>query len=132
MAEKPVVPYLNAEQVGTFQDRIIVYPDPAIEKTKGGILIPDTAKEKPKRGTVVLVGNEIRGLEIGNRVLYGNLSGQKFNVGDTEYVAVRPSECMLSFANWEAEQSAIKALEEMKVKNAPDNSPQTNRSTLTV
>ncbi len=68
-------------------DRILIQPLEAEEKTKGGILLPDTAKEKPQEGKVVAVGKGkltdkgVQPLEIkvGNRVLYGKYSGTEIS-----------------------------------------------------
>ena len=66
-------------------DRVIVKPAPAEEKTAGGIIIPDTAKEKPQRGTVVAAGpgkkDEPMTVKPGDTVLYGKYSGTEFTVG---------------------------------------------------
>ena len=72
---------MNLQPLG---DRVIVKPLKAEEKTKGGIVLPDTAKEKPQEGEIVAVGKgkvledgKIRALEVkvGDRVLYGKYSG---------------------------------------------------------
>lgn len=83
----------------TFQDRCLVLPDPAEEKTQGGIIIPDTAKETPKRGTVVLVGPEAANhLKVGDTVFYGRHSGQPIKIEGVEYVSVRISEMIVAEA----------------------------------
>ncbi len=60
-------------------DRVIVAPAAAEEKTKSGIIIPDTAKEKPQRGEVVAVGNGTKDhamtVKVGDTVLYGKYAG---------------------------------------------------------
>ena len=62
-------------------DRVLIEPAAAEEKTPGGIIIPDTAKEKPQKGTVVAVGpgkkDEPMTLKVGDVVLYGKYSGKK-------------------------------------------------------
>ncbi|MBO4541756.1 MAG: co-chaperone GroES, partial [Bacteroidales bacterium] len=64
-------------------DRVIVKAAPAEEKTAGGIIIPDTAKEKPQRGTVVAVGagkkDEPMTVKVGDNVLYGKYAGTEIN-----------------------------------------------------
>ena len=74
-------------------DRIVVRPLKAEEKTKGGIVLPDTAKEKPQEGEVIAVGKgkvlddgKLRELElkIGDRVLYGKYSGTDIKLKDEE------------------------------------------------
>ncbi len=79
-------------------DRVLVKRVKEEEKTKGGIIIPDTAKEKPVEGKVVAVGNgkvaddgSIRKLEVkpGDRVLFGKYSGQEIKVDGEEMVILR-------------------------------------------
>ena len=64
-------------------DRVLVEPAAAEQKTAGGIIIPDTAKEKPQKGTVVAIGNgkkdEPLTVKIGDQVLYGKYSGTEIN-----------------------------------------------------
>ena len=82
-------------------DRVIVKPMAAEEKTKGGIILPDTAKEKPIEGTVIAVGpgrETDEGKEIkmyvkeGNKVLYGKYSGTEVNIEGDEYLIMRESD----------------------------------------
>ena len=65
-------------------DRVLILPAPAEEKTIGGIIIPDTAKEKPLQGEVVAVGNGTKDeemvLHVGDQVLYGKYSGTELNM----------------------------------------------------
>ena len=77
-------------------DRVIIKPAPAEDKTKGGIIIPDTAKEKPQRGEVVAVGPGKTGkdahsmtVQVGDIVLYGKYSGQEINFEGTDYLIMR-------------------------------------------
>ena len=64
-------------------DRVLILPAPAEEKTIGGIIIPDTAKEKPLQGEVVAVGNGTKDeemiLKVGDTVLYGKYSGTELD-----------------------------------------------------
>ena len=82
-------------------DRVIIKPLPAEEKTKGGIFLPDTAKEKPVVGEIVAVGpgrktddGKIIALDVkvGDRVLYGKYSGTETTVDDEEYLILRESD----------------------------------------
>lgn len=77
-------------------DRVLVQAAPAETKTSGGIIIPDTAKEKPMRGTVVAVGNgkpdEPMTVKVGDTVLYGKYAGTELNVEGTEYLIMRESD----------------------------------------
>jgi len=65
-------------------DRVVIEPAVAEEKTAFGIIIPDTAKEKPQRGTVVAVGSgkkdEPLTVKVGDSVLYGKYSGTEINI----------------------------------------------------
>ncbi len=77
-------------------DRVLVEPAPAEEKTSGGIIIPDTAKEKPQKGTVVAVGpgtkDEPLQVKEGNSVLYGKYSGTEINIDGNDYLIMRESD----------------------------------------
>ena len=76
-------------------DRVLVKPAPAEEKTVGGIIIPDTAQEKPSRGAVVAVGqgtkDETMVLKAGDNVLYGKYAGTEVEI-DGEKVAHHATE----------------------------------------
>ena len=65
-------------------DRVLILPAPAEEKTIGGIIIPDTAKEKPLQGEVVAIGNGTKDeemvLHVGDQVLYGDTRVQNWNM----------------------------------------------------
>jgi len=77
-------------------DRVLVLPNPAEEKTAGGLFIPDTAKEKPLMGKVVAVGpgtSEIRmEVKVGDQVLYGKYAGQEISVDGTDYLIMKQSD----------------------------------------
>ena len=77
-------------------DRVIIEPSAAEDKTAGGIIIPDTAKEKPQKGTVVAVGpgkkEEPLTVKVGDTVLYGKYSGTEITLGDKEYLIMRESD----------------------------------------
>ncbi|HHL53193.1 MAG TPA: co-chaperone GroES [Flammeovirgaceae bacterium] len=77
-------------------DRVLVQPEPAEETTASGIIIPDTAKEKPQRGTVVAVGNgkkdEPMTVKEGDKVLYGKYAGTEITIDGTEYLIMRESD----------------------------------------
>jgi chaperonin GroES len=82
-------------------DRILVKPLEAEEKTKGGIVLPDTAKEKPQEGKVIAVGKgkvldngQIQALElkVGDRVLYGKYSGTEISSKDGEEYLIMKEE----------------------------------------
>jgi chaperonin GroES len=77
-------------------DRVVVEAAPAEEKTAGGIIIPDTAKEKPQRGKVVAVGNgkkdEPITVKVGDTVLYGKYAGTEITIEGKEYLIMRESD----------------------------------------
>jgi len=79
-------------------DRIVVKPIPREEKTKGGSILPDTAKEKPQEGEVVAVGQGKLlesgqrvpiDVKVGDRVLYSKYGGNEVKIDDVEYVILR-------------------------------------------
>jgi chaperonin GroES len=78
------------------EDRVLVKPAEAEEKTSSGIIIPDTAKEKPQKGTVVAVGkgkkDEPMTVKDGDTVLYGKYSGTEINIDGNEYLIMRESD----------------------------------------
>ena len=80
-------------------DRVVVKPAPADEKTKGGIIIPDTAKEKPQRGEVVAVGpgkDDVKmTVQKGDIVLYGKYAGQELNYEGTDYLIMREDDILV-------------------------------------
>lgn len=82
-------------------DRVLVKPMEAEEKTAGGLIIPDTAKEKPMKGEVVAVGTGkitddgktvAMTVKNGDKILYGKYSGTEINVDGTEYLIMRESD----------------------------------------
>lgn len=77
-------------------DRVVVEPAAAEQKTAGGIIIPDTVKEKPQKGTVVAVGNgkkdEPMTVKVGDAVLYGKYSGTEINVDGKDYLIMKESD----------------------------------------
>ncbi len=80
-------------------DRVIIKTAPAEEKTKGGIIIPDTAKEKPQRGEVVAVGpgkdGNLMTVTPGDIVLYGKYSGQEITFEGQDYLIMREDEILV-------------------------------------
>ena len=80
-------------------DRVIVKPAPAEERTKGGIIIPDTAKEKPQRGEVIAVGpgkdGNLMTVSAGDIVLYGKYSGQELNHEGVDYLIMREDDILV-------------------------------------
>ena len=79
-------------------DRILIEPTAAETTTASGIIIPDTAKEKPQEGTVVAVGNgkvdEPMTVKVGDKVLYGKYSGQELKIDSKEYLIIKEGDIM--------------------------------------
>ena len=77
-------------------DRVLILPQPAEEKTIGGSIIPDTAKEKPLQGKVVAVGNGTKEEEmiiaVGDHVLYGKYAGTELEFEGEKYLIMRQSD----------------------------------------
>lgn len=77
-------------------DRVVVEAAAAEEKTAGGIIIPDTAKEKPQRGKIIAIGtgkkDEPLTVKVGDEVLYGKYAGTEINVGGKDYLIMRESD----------------------------------------
>jgi chaperonin GroES len=83
-------------KVTPLADRVLVEPSPAETTTASGIIIPDTAKEKPQRGTVVAVGtgkkDEPLTVKVGDVILYGKYAGTELNVDGKDYLIMRESD----------------------------------------
>jgi len=79
-------------------DRVLIEPAEAETKTASGLYIPDTAKEKPQRGTVIAVGSgkkdEPMELKTGDVVLYGKYAGTEINVEGKDYLMMRQSDVL--------------------------------------
>ena len=80
-------------------DRVVVKPAPADEKTKGGIIIPDTAKEKPQRGEVIAVGPGKDGNKMtvkkGDTILYGKYADQELAYEGEDYLIMREDDILV-------------------------------------
>jgi chaperonin GroES len=87
-----------AVKIKPLADRVLVEPAPAEEKTAGGIIIPDTAKEKPQRGKIVAVGNgkpdEPMTVKVGDAVLYGKYSGTELSFEGSDYLMMKESDIL--------------------------------------
>ena len=79
-------------------DRVLIAPAPAEERTIGGIIIPDTAKEKPLKGNVVAVGNGTKDdemiVKVGDTVLYGKYAGTELELEGNKYLIMRQSDIL--------------------------------------
>lgn len=90
-------------KIKPLSDRVVVKPASPDEKVQGGIIIPDTAKEKPQKGEIVAVGpGKISetgekipmSVKVGNTVLYGKYSGTEVTIDNEEYLIVRESDIL--------------------------------------
>ncbi len=88
----------NNVNITPLHDRVIVKPAPAEEKTAGGIIIPDTAKEKPQRGTVIAAGpgkkDEPMTVKSGDTILYGKYAGTEVSFEGVDYLIMRESDIL--------------------------------------
>ena len=84
--------------VKPLSDRVLVEPSVAESKTASGLIIPETAKEKPQQGTVVAVGpgkkDEPMEVKVGDKVLYGKYSGNELTVDGKDYLMMHQSDIM--------------------------------------
>ncbi len=76
------------------KDRVVVSYSEEIDKTAGGIYVPDSAKEKPQQGKVEAVGSEVKELKVGNVVLFDKYSGSKVTVDDTEQLIIKEEDIL--------------------------------------
>jgi len=84
------------------EDRVVIMPDDEAEQMRGGLYIPDTAKEKPTQGKVIAVGpgrvekGERIPMEVavGDKVIYGKYSGTQFQLGDDEVIIIKASDIL--------------------------------------
>lgn len=90
-------------KIRPLEDRVVVEPFEAEERTAGGIVLPDSAREKPNQGKVIAVGpgklldSGERGqmsLKVGDRVLYGKYSGNEIEIDGTKFVIMRESDVL--------------------------------------
>lgn len=77
-------------------DRVVVEPAEAEQKTAGGIIIPDTAKEKPQKGIIIAVGpgkkDEPMTVKVGDTILYGKYSGTEISIDGKNYLIMKESD----------------------------------------
>lgn len=86
---------INIKPLG---ERVVVMPAPAEEKTASGIIIPDTAKEKPQNGTVVAIPDENKEtpitVKVGDNVLYGKYAGTEITIDGEDYLIMNESDIL--------------------------------------
>ncbi len=87
---------MSTVNIKPLADRVLVEPAAAEEKTASGLFIPDTAKEKPQKGTVVAVGSgkkdEPLTVKVGDQVLYGKYAGTELSVEGQDYLIMREAD----------------------------------------
>ncbi|MBN2654183.1 MAG: co-chaperone GroES [Dissulfurispiraceae bacterium] len=77
------------------KDRVVVkYSEEEMEKTAGGLYVPDVAKEKPQKGSVEAIGSEVKEVKKGNVVLFDKYSGSKIKIDDTEYLIIKEEDIL--------------------------------------
>ncbi|MBN2615344.1 MAG: co-chaperone GroES [Bacteroidales bacterium] len=89
---------MNKVSIKPLGDRVVVAPAPAEQKTASGIIIPDSAKEKPQQGTVVAVpeaGDDKKvSVKVGDNVLYAKFSGTEITIDKEEYLILNESDIL--------------------------------------
>ena len=76
------------------KDRVFVSYTEELSKTAGGLFIPDSAKEKPQSGKIEAVGEEVKQLKVGDKVLFDRYSGSKIIIDNTEYLIVKEEDVL--------------------------------------
>ncbi len=93
-----IIFYIMALNIKPLSDRVIIEPSAAETQTASGIIIPDTAKEKPQKGTVVAVGNGKKDhtmtVKIGDTVLYGKYAGTELKFEGKDYLIMREDDIL--------------------------------------
>jgi chaperonin GroES len=89
---------MSEVKIKPLADRVLIEPKQAEEKTASGIIIPDTAKEKPQKGTVVAAGpgtkDDKMEVKVGDVVLYGKYAGTEINIDGKDYLMMRQSDIL--------------------------------------
>ena len=87
-----------SDKIKPLHDRVILEAIPVESKTASGIIIPDSAKEKPQRGKIIYVGNGLKGepliVKVGDNVLYGKHAGQEIQIEDKKYLLMREADIL--------------------------------------
>jgi chaperonin GroES len=89
---------MSEVKIKPLADRVLVEPQAAEAKTASGIIIPDSAKEKPQRGTVIAVGpgtkDEKMEVKVGDVILYGKYAGTELSLDKKDYLIMRQSDIL--------------------------------------
>ena len=76
------------------KERVFVSYAGELEKTAGGLYIPDAAKEKPQRGKIEAVGSEVKDVKVGDTVLFDKYSGSKITIDSSEYLILKEEDIL--------------------------------------
>lgn len=76
------------------KERVFVSYSEEQERTSGGLYIPDAAKEKPQRGRIEAIGGEVKGVKVGDEVLFDKYSGSKISFNDTDYLILKEEDIL--------------------------------------
>lgn len=76
------------------KDRVFVSYSAELEKTAGGIYIPEAAKEKPQKGKIEAIGSEVKSVKIGDHILFDKYSGSKINIDNVEYLILKEEDIL--------------------------------------
>jgi chaperonin GroES len=80
-------------------DRVFITYTEEMERTAGGIYVPETAKEKPQRGVIQAVGKDVKNLKVGDQVLFDKYSGTKLKVEDEDCLIMKEEDVLGIFAS---------------------------------
>ena len=75
-------------------DKIVIRRKTAEERTSGGVILPDVAKEKPKEGVIMAVGSDVDGCDAGDRVIFSSYAGIDIKVEETDYLIVQVADIL--------------------------------------
>jgi len=76
------------------KERVFISYTEELEKTSGGLYIPDAAKEKPQRGAIEAIGSDVKGVKVGDVVLFDKYSGSKINLDGKEYLILKEEDIL--------------------------------------
>ncbi|MGE5894256.1 MAG: co-chaperone GroES [bacterium] len=76
------------------KDRVFVSYSDEVEKTAGGIYVPDSAKEKPQKGKVEAIGSEVKDVKVGDMIFFDRYSGSKVNIDNKEYLIIKEEDIL--------------------------------------
>ncbi|MCZ6755941.1 MAG: co-chaperone GroES [Gemmatimonadetes bacterium] len=96
------MPTATKVAIKPLEDRVVIMPNDEVEEMRGGLYIPDTAKEKPTQGEVIAVGpgrveegkRVPMDIAVGDKVIYGKYSGTQYQLGDEEVIIIKASDIL--------------------------------------